>query len=200
MSAEIVVEVDPVAVDVAVDQVEVVVVTSGPPGPPGSGGGGSAVIVQPEPPATDLPEGTQWVDSDSDVPPFDGPITHVRETASVTTAILAADATETGTIALAPGYRLYAITTSSECRVRLYTTAAKMAADAARPIGTDPTGDHGCVLEFVSTPALLSADLSPVVDGFDGKATPDGEIPITVTNLGGSSVAVTTDLTWIRCE
>lgn len=123
-----------------------------------------------------------------------------RATASKTTASLAAGASEQGTITLAAGYRLLRITSSAPARVRLYTTAAKQAADLARPIGTDPAGDHGCVLEYVATSGLLSADLSPTVDGFDGKAAPDGAIPITVTNTGAGIVAIQVDFLWIRTE
>jgi hypothetical protein len=123
-----------------------------------------------------------------------------RATATKTTASLAVNASESGTVTLAKGYRLYRITTSAPCRVRLYSTTAKRDADISRPIGTDPTGDHGVMLEFVSTEGLLTADLSPVVDGFDGKATPDGAIPISVTNTGAGTVAITVDLLYLRSE
>jgi hypothetical protein len=124
----------------------------------------------------------------------------VRDTASYATASLAAAATENGTVTLAAGYRLYAVACNVPARVRVYTTAAKLAADASRPIGTDPTGDHGLMVEFVSTSGLLTADLSPVVDGFDGKATPDGLIPISVTNTGVGATAITVTFDYIRTE
>lgn len=74
-----------------------------------------------------------------------------RTVASFTTPSLAAGASATGTIDLGKGYRLYRITTSAACRTRLYTTDAKRTADASRPSGTDPTGDHGLMLDFTST-------------------------------------------------
>jgi hypothetical protein len=123
-----------------------------------------------------------------------------RATAAYTTASLAAGATETGTVTLTASYRLLRIVCSAAARVRLYTTAAKRTADAARPIGTDPTGDHGLMLEAVLTAGVLALDLSPTVDGFDGKATPDGAIPVAVTNTGASAAAITTTVTWLRTE
>jgi len=123
-----------------------------------------------------------------------------RDTVSKTTASLAVGASESGTISLAAAYRLYKITTSAPARVRLYTTTSKRDADVDRPIGTDPTGDHGLQLEFVSAAGLLSADLSPLVDGFDGKSTPDGVIPYRITNTGTATATITVTFIWIRSE
>jgi hypothetical protein len=55
-------------------------------------------------------------------------------------------------------------------------------------------------LEFVTTSSLLTADLSPVVDGFDGKTTPDGVIPYAITNTSGATAAVAATLLWTRTE
>jgi hypothetical protein len=52
----------------------------------------------------------------------------------------------------------------------------------------------------VFTAELLAADLSPMVDGFDGKSTPDGLIPYTVTNTGTGAAAITCTANWIRTE
>jgi len=129
-----------------------------------------------------------------------GPQFPMRATATLITASLAPDAAASGTVTLAPGYRLLRITTSRASRVRLYTAAAKRDADVARPVGTDPAGDHGLMLEFVSAATLLSADLSPVVDGFDGKAVPDGAVPYRVANLDVSTGSVTVSFMWLRTE
>lgn len=123
-----------------------------------------------------------------------------RQQVTFTTASLAAGGNGTGTVIMAPGYRLYRISCSTQARVRLYTTTAKRTADVARPIGTDPTGDHGLMLEFVAVTGVLAADLSPLVDGFDGKTTPDGVIPYGVTNMGASSATVTVTFLWQKGE
>jgi len=39
-----------------------------------------------------------------------------------------------------------------------------------------------------------------MVDGFDGKTTPDGLIPYTIANTGVGTAAITVTLTWIRTE
>jgi hypothetical protein len=121
-----------------------------------------------------------------------------RGTVAKTTASLAAGASESGTIDLGKSYRLMTISTSAPARVRLYTTTAKRDADAARALGTDPTGDHGLMLEFVSTAGLLAADLSPTVDGFTvGGST---AAPYTITNTGTGAAAIAASFGWIRTE
>lgn len=123
-----------------------------------------------------------------------------RTTASFTTSSLTASQIGTGLVNLGDSYRLYTITTSGPCRTRLYTTTTKRDADLGREIGTDPVGDHGLILEFISTtsPSLLTADLSPVVDGFDGDA--DGMIPYSVENVSGSTATFTITFSYMITE
>jgi hypothetical protein len=163
-------------------------------------GGGAATIVAPEPPdPTGLPEGTLWVDEDS-TGPAGGGGGYTRKTVIKITASIAANATISDTITLAAGYKIYRITASAPCRFRMYTEAAKRDADLTRSIGVDPTGDHGLQFEFVATNPDLTFDLTPLVDGFDGKSTPDGIIPISVTNMTAGATPITVDLLWIRTE
>jgi hypothetical protein len=61
------------------------------------------------------------------------------------------------------GVHIYRVTASRACRIRLYAASAYRTADLARPIGTDPTGDHGCLLEVVLPAGLLDLMLSPQV-------------------------------------
>ena len=117
--------VDDASVVVSVDDVAVQVSATGPAGPAGPPGADGA----PGPPGTGF----------------------TRQTTTFTTASLAANAGESGTLTLAKGYRLLKLMTTRPARVRLYTTAAKRDADVARPIGTAPTGDHGCLLDLVTT-------------------------------------------------
>lgn len=124
-----------------------------------------------------------------------------RATAVKTTAASLADgATEVGTIAMATGYRVSKIQTDVPARVRLYATAAQRDADVSRAIGTDPTGDHGLLLEYVTTASQLTGTLTPVVDGYSLESTPSTGIPITITNLSGAAGSVTTTLTYQRTE
>jgi hypothetical protein len=97
---------------------------------------------------------------------------------------------------MASGYRLHTIETDRACRVRLYTTSAKRTADAARSVGTDPTGDHGLMFEFVATGAV-DYDLSPLVDGYCPTGT---DVYYAIENRSGSTSTVEVILGWIRTE
>jgi len=122
---------------------------------------------------------------------------YIRTTITQASPSLVTGAVWQGSIGLPPGYRLYRVQTDRAARVRVYTTATAQAADAARPIGTSPTGDHGLLLEYVTTAGVLAADLSPLVDGYD----PDEDyvVPLTVTNNGATGT-VTVTLTYVRTE
>ncbi len=97
-----------------------------------------------------------------------------------------------------PGYRLLKIETDIPARVRVYDSTAARTADASRPIGTDPTGAHGVILDFVTTVSILEWWLNPVVDGYTTAGT--DSVPVAITNLSGSTDTVTVTLTWIRSE
>lgn len=75
--------------------------------------------------------------------------------------------------------------------MRLYTTTEKRDADAARPVGTDPTGDHGLVMELV-TGADLDYDLTPQPIASNRESPVTTAAAYRVTNLAAeSTVAVT---------
>lgn len=122
-----------------------------------------------------------------------------RTTTAYTTALLADGATETGLIPIAPSYQLLRIQTNVPSRVRLYASTAQRDADVARVATTDPTGDHGLLFEFMTTTGDLDWALAPMVDGYR-LDTVSSSIPITITNLSGSSAAVTVTLTYIPAE
>lgn len=119
-----------------------------------------------------------------------------RQTATITTASLAPNASEVGTITLGKGYRLLSIDTSSPCRVRIYTNAGDRDADLSRQFGTDRPQGVGLMLEFVSVAGLLAADLSPTVDGF----TANGTAYYSVTNRGLSAAIVNIDFDYLPTE
>lgn len=121
-----------------------------------------------------------------------------RQTKTLVTGPLASGATASGTVELAGSYRVLRVTTDVPARVRLYTNAAKRDQDLARPVGVKPSGDHGRMLEVVTTTALPALDLSPTLDGFveDGSQ----EVPFSVTSTSPSGGAVTVTLIWIRTE
>lgn len=123
-----------------------------------------------------------------------------RTTANKTTASLANLARESGTVTFtgAAGFRIFKVVTDVAARVRLYTTTAKRDADATRPLGTDATGDHGIILDLVTTASVLSLELSPVIDGYLPGAA--GTVPYTIDNLSGATDDVTATWTYVRTE
>lgn len=123
-----------------------------------------------------------------------------RVTVSVTTASIGAGLTWTGTVALKLGYRLYSLATDIPARVRLYTTPTAQTADLSRATGVTPTGNHGVVLDATTASTLLSYALTPQIEGADLKATPDGLIPLTVTNLTAATATVTLTLVYVDTE
>lgn len=124
----------------------------------------------------------------------------LRQTATKVTGTLPNAAYEPSTVALATGFRLVGISTDKPARVRVYDRVAKQSADLTRAVDTPLTGDHGLLLEYVTTLTVLSATLSPEVDGHSMETTPVRDIPITVTNLSGTTGVVTVQLTWVQTE
>lgn len=125
----------------------------------------------------------------------------VRETATFTTASLAANGEQAGVLPL-DGYawRFYKIQTSRPARVRLYGKTSQRDADLARSTGTAPTGDHGVLLDYVTTSSVLSAQLSPFVDGASLESSPAQQVAITVDNLDTTTGTVAVTLTYLRTE
>ena len=97
-----------------------------------------------------------------------------------------------------PGYRLLKVETDVAARVRVYDSIDHRTADAARAIGTDPSGVHGVILDLVTTASTLAWWLSPVVDGYTENA--GDTVPLAITNLSGSTDTVTVIFTWVRSE
>lgn len=83
------------------------------------------------------------------------------------------------------GAMILSVETNVPARVRLYASDADRDADAARPIGTDPTGDHGLQLEYITTPGDLAARLNPPVQWWSSDGSQDW--CFNVTNLSGST-------------
>jgi hypothetical protein len=78
------------------------------------------------------------------------------------------------------------ISTNSPLRVRLYVDTLSRDNDLLRPIGTDPIGNHGLLLEFVSTNSLLFQFLSPAIIAYAADSYSD-TLPFSITNLGSSN-------------
>lgn len=126
--------------------------------------------------------------------------TPTRGDVAVTTASLADNAVEAGTIALGKSSLVMTFTGSVKCRLRLYSTSAYRTADAARPPGTDPTGEHGIMLDIVLPTGNLTWDLSPLSLVTNADGSPVSNIYYAIQNLSGSAAAITATLTRILLE
>ena len=167
---------------------------TGPQGDPGEGVpvGGTTGQVLAKNSNTDYD--TEWIDP----PAGSGGGFEPRDTTTVTTASLSSNNTENVSLTLKPGYRVLCIETDRAARVRAYGSSASRTADAARPVGVDPTGAHGVIFDVVTTASTLTWWLNPAVDGYttDGTDT----VPVAITNLDVGSGTVTVDVTWVRSE
>jgi len=123
-----------------------------------------------------------------------------RQSSSHTTVNLPANGQEQSTITLARSYRLLSIVVIAAARVRLYDRVVKQVADANRAIGQRPRGDHGLMFEFVSTPTLLSADVSPPAIASSMEVVPTSSIPITIDNRTTGSAVITVTFTFLVLE
>jgi len=112
-----------------------------------------------------------------------------------TTASMANGANEQSLYTLSSAEVHYAlsITADKASRVRFYATAAARSADVARPKGTDPTGNHGVLLDVSFVPGELTKILTP--SALLMALGTFGAVPVTITNESGSAAAVTVELT-----
>lgn len=124
-----------------------------------------------------------------------------RASMNFSTASLAANASENDDVTTLPRQaKLYSLATNRPARVRAYSTSAHRTADASRAAGTDPTGNHGCLLDIVTTSGVLSIDLSPMVDVCNLDSPVADKIYFAVQNLDTGAGVVTTTITYRRAE
>lgn len=120
-----------------------------------------------------------------------------RSDTAYTSASLAANAQESGVITLAKTFMVLSATTNYPARVRLYTDIESRDADAARPIGTDPTGNHGLIMDLVTTAEDLTWKHLCVAGSVFDETT---SCPIIVTNLDSEARSIEATINWISME
>jgi hypothetical protein len=123
-----------------------------------------------------------------------------RSTATVTTASVANAASTTSSITGFRVYNLYKVYSSHAAWIRFYTNAAARTTDSSRTQGTDPTPDVGIITEVITSAAGQTVTLAPAVLGFNDENPVTTAIPIAVTNLSGSAVAITVTITLVQTE
>ncbi|NTY02090.1 hypothetical protein [Deinococcus sp. JMULE3] len=119
-----------------------------------------------------------------------------RATTSVTTPSLADGTSADVLLPLGRTYLLHQLTASAACWARGHLTPEDRAADGSRGQAADPSPNAGVVFELIGTQARWGNPVS----GWDAKTTPDGQVPVRVTNLSGATVALTLTATFITLE
>jgi len=122
-----------------------------------------------------------------------------RANVAVTTSSIANAAYYTGVVTLAKGYTIYKITTSAASWIRVYTNVAARTSDATRSQTTDPQPGAGVIAEAITTGANVVI-MSPATIGFNDENPVSNTIPIAVTNLSGSTGAITVTFTYLGLE
>ena len=117
-----------------------------------------------------------------------------------TTASLADEAVEDGTVELGKTFVLNRISTDKAARVRLYQTAAFRTADAARPVGTDPEGEHGLICDFNLTTGNLTWNSSPIPNGANGDTSRTADIYYSIQNKSGGTSTVEVTFSVVKIE
>ena len=94
---------------------------------------------------------------------------------------------------------LISIQSSHAAWIRLYTSGVARFADSSRLQGVDPAPDAGVIAEIITTTAQ-TIPISPACIGYSSESPTTTTVPISVTNLSGSSAAITVTLTVLGLE
>jgi len=145
-----------------------------------------------------------WVDANSQwepaTPSGSGGIVGIRQTVSVTTASIAAAASDDVTLAgTGASGDFIAIETDKAAWVVVYSDTASRTADSGRAETTAPASGSGVLLEVVTTGAQR-IKLTPHYAYFNDEGTPASEIYLKVTNKSGSLGTVTVTATVVPVE
>jgi hypothetical protein len=97
-------------------------------------------------------------------------------------------------------YALMKVGLSTAGWLRLYTDSTSRANDASRSVGIDPAPGSGVIAEVVTTGISTTQIISPFVMGGNLDNPADTTIYAAITNLSGSTQAITANLTILQLE
>jgi len=125
----------------------------------------------------------------------------VRKTATVTTDSLAADAqTLVPVLPLGKACTVIKIATDYPAWVRFYSTSTHQSDDQSRLISVDAEGEHGMLLEVLTSASNLSLDMAPAAQCYSLESSPSANINVTVTNKDTVDRAITVTVTYLVFE
>lgn len=157
-----------------------------------------AVLVTGDPVDSDtLPEKLELFNEDGEALMIGGAMSRYEQVEP--SGSIVADNTQFTTLTAYPGIRLLKIETDRPARIRVYNTEEYRAADLDRGLGIKPSGDHGRLLEVVTTADLLELTLSPAVD-MHSKEPFFNDFYVSIQNRDSVDGAVVTTYTYIRTE
>ena len=110
---------------------------------------------------------------------------------SFTSTSIASSSVLSTTIPIGKTFIMSRLTTNIPARIRMYVSTATRDADVNRAVGTTPTGNHGLILEMITTTGILDYYISPAVVAYVSSSS----VPINITNLSASSGSVIINLT-----
>jgi len=124
-----------------------------------------------------------------------------RGTTSITTGSLDAGATDSSQkFTLGKLCSVIKLVTDKPAWVRVYSKPSYQSADSGRGQTSDPAGEHGVLLECITTSGNLELDLAPaaMIYSLDGAQTT--QVNVTVKNLDSTAGAITVTLTSVGLE
>lgn len=140
------------------------------------------------------PDGTPYA-------PGDGGVSgSTRSDFAATAAALAANAEANLDIVIAKAWAALRLRTNRPARVRVYVNDAARTADAARAIGVAPSGDHGLLMEYVTSAADLDWAIAPALFGHNLESPPTTNVAVRITNLDAAAGDTTVTITAIPQE
>jgi len=123
-----------------------------------------------------------------------------RTTVSGTTLSIANNGIGNTNIAGFKSYALMKVGLSTAGWLRLYTDSTSRANDVSRSVGEDPQPGSGVIAEVVTTGISTTQIISPFVMGGNLDNPADTTIYAAITNLSGSTQAITANLTILQLE
>jgi len=97
-------------------------------------------------------------------------------------------------------YALMRVGLSTAGWIRIYTDSASRTADSSRSVGIDPAPGSGVIAEVVTTGISTQQNISPFTMGGNMDNPADTTIYASITNLSGTTQAITANLTILQLE
>lgn len=124
----------------------------------------------------------------------------IRRTITATFNNVGAYALVNQDVVAVPTFQLLRLSTNNPCWVRLYSSAAARAADASRPLDTDPLPGSGVLAEVASSLGGYNQPLSPAALCFNSETPENAMTYVSLLNLTGSVRNYTVTLTILPQE